>query len=92
MAVRAASRTVGADLSGCALYSTAEPCAMCFGAAWWARVSSLVFGLTMVEVKALDDDSMDEVFGPAPEMNRFVRRKLDVISGILHEECRALWR
>ncbi|MBL7057650.1 nucleoside deaminase, partial [Candidatus Woesearchaeota archaeon] len=32
------------DLSGCTLYASCEPCAMCFTAALWARISKIVFG------------------------------------------------
>ncbi len=44
-AIRAASRTLATiDLSECVLYSTCEPCPMCFGAIHWARLHRLVFG------------------------------------------------
>lgn len=32
------------DLSGCVIYSTTEPCPMCFGACHWARIKKIVFG------------------------------------------------
>lgn len=35
------------DLSGCTLVSSAEPCPMCAGAAHWARLSRVVFGVSM---------------------------------------------
>lgn len=31
-------------LAGCALYVTLEPCAMCVGAMWHARIARVVFG------------------------------------------------
>lgn len=44
-AIRDASRRLGtADLSGCILYSTSPPCAMCETAAHWANVTGLVHG------------------------------------------------
>jgi len=44
-AIRDASRRLGrADLSGCVMYSTSRPCAMCETAAHWAGISSLRFG------------------------------------------------
>jgi guanine deaminase len=43
--IRAACRTLGSiDLSGCTIYSTTEPCPMCFSACHWARISRIVFG------------------------------------------------
>lgn len=32
------------DLSGSVIYSTTEPCPMCFAACHWARISKIVYG------------------------------------------------
>ncbi|MGF1471096.1 MAG: nucleoside deaminase [Rubrobacteraceae bacterium] len=40
---RAAARTGSWRLTGCTLYSTLEPCPMCAGAAYAARISRLVY-------------------------------------------------
>ncbi len=32
------------DLSGCTIYSTCEPCPMCFSACHWAKIDTIVFG------------------------------------------------
>ena len=39
----AANYLNGKYLSGCTLYVTLEPCVMCFGAIYWARLSRIVF-------------------------------------------------
>ena len=45
MAIRAACAALGQDrLSGCDLYVTLEPCAMCAGAIAHARIARLYFG------------------------------------------------
>lgn len=33
-------------LWGCTLYTTAEPCAMCSGAIYWANIGRVVYGMT----------------------------------------------
>jgi len=44
-AIRDASRRLGTrDLSGCILYSSSPPCAMCETAAYWARIAKKVHG------------------------------------------------
>ena len=44
LAVRAAAAAVGGwRLDGCTVYATLEPCIMCAGALWLARVARLVF-------------------------------------------------
>lgn len=32
------------DLSGCTIYSTCEPCPMCFTAIHWARIDRIIYG------------------------------------------------
>ena len=41
------------DLSGCAIYSTTEPCPMCFSASHWARMDAIVFGTRIRDAKKI---------------------------------------
>ncbi len=44
-AIRTACRKLkGIDLSGCTIYSTCEPCPMCFTACHWAKIDKIIFG------------------------------------------------
>ncbi len=44
-AIRDACANLGThDLSGCTLYTTAEPCPMCLGATLWANIRTLYYG------------------------------------------------
>ena len=45
VAIRAACRALGTfQLTGCELYTTCEPCPMCFGAIYWARPARVFYG------------------------------------------------
>lgn len=44
-AIRDACRNLDTfDLSGCELYTTAEPCPMCLGAVLWANIKTVYYG------------------------------------------------
>ena len=43
----------------CTLYTTAEPCAMCTGAIYWANIGRVVFGMT--ERKLLELTGSNEI-------------------------------
>jgi guanine deaminase len=52
-AIREACRKLGTvDLSGCVIYSTCEPCPMCFSACHWARISKIVYGASIHDAQA----------------------------------------
>jgi guanine deaminase len=43
-AIRSACRALGShSLQGAVIYTSCEPCPMCLGAIWWARISRIVF-------------------------------------------------
>ena len=46
-------------LVGCTLVASAEPCAMCAGAAYWAGIGRVIYGLSETDLRAL--------IGPHPE-------------------------
>lgn len=46
-AIREACKAVGAfHLEGAVLYTSCEPCPMCLGAAYWARIGTIFYGNT----------------------------------------------
>src|SRR5919199_5774385 len=86
LAIRAASRLLGSwRLSGCTLYATLEPCAMCAGALVLARMDRVVFG-------AWDDRA--GMAGSVGDILRHPRlnHRPEVRGGVLAEECGALLR
>lgn len=56
-AIRAACQTLGSfQLSGCEIYTTCEPCPMCFGAIYWARPDRVYFGGNSADAAAAGFD------------------------------------
>ena len=54
MAIRNACKALGTfDLSGCELYSTAEPCPMCMGAILWANINKVYYGCNIVDTEKI---------------------------------------
>jgi guanine deaminase len=52
-AIREACRKLQTiDLCGCVIYSTCEPCPMCFSACHWARISKIFYGANIQDAHA----------------------------------------
>ena len=52
-AIRDAARRLGHfHLTGCAIYTTCEPCPMCLSAAYWARVERIYFAADAADAAA----------------------------------------
>lgn len=58
-AIREAAQNLGTfDLKGCQIYSSCEPCPMCLGAIYWARLDKIFFANTKSDAQNIDfDDS-----------------------------------
>ena len=86
LALRAAARTAGTwRLANHALVVTLEPCPMCAGAAWSARVSQIIFGAA--DPKAGASGSLYNLASD-PRLNH----ESAVVGGVLGEECGGLLR
>lgn len=80
VAMRGAAAALGNyRLTGCTLYTTLEPCAMCCGAIVHARIDRLVYGAA--DLKAGAVDSALQVLNH-PSLNH----RVDVTGGVLAEE------
>ena len=56
-AIRDACQAISTfELSGCTIYSSCEPCPMCLGAIYWARLDRLVYANTREQAAAIDFD------------------------------------
>jgi guanine deaminase len=77
--IREACRALGDfQLAGCDLYTTCEPCPMCFGAIYWARLSRVFYGGSAGDAAAagFDDSFIYEEIKHAPESRRIAMTQL----------------
>lgn len=91
-AVRIACAAAGPDLTGCVLYTSCEPCPMCFTAAWLAHVSRIVWGCSMADVAAVMGAGQRELAVPAAHMNELGGNQLELQGGVRSAECLELFK
>jgi len=81
MAVREAAKRLGRwNLSGCELYVTLEPCAMCAGAVVYSRITRVVYGAKDVRFGACGS-ALDVAH------NEKLNHRAIVKGGVLEAEC-----
>ncbi|NJP05175.1 MAG: nucleoside deaminase [Chloroflexaceae bacterium] len=87
IALRGACQTLGTlNLSGCTLYTTAEPCWMCSYAIRETQIRMVVIGVETTDVGGISTrypllvDSSIEGWGAPP----------DIVTGVLREACATL--
>jgi len=84
VALREAGRTLANHrLTGCTMYATIEPCAMCAGAMIHARLDRLVYGGT--DAKAGAVNSVMQVLNH-PKLNH----QMEVTNGVLAGRCQEI--
>jgi len=79
-------------LAGCTLYTSAEPCAMCAGAIYWAAIGRVVFGLSERRLKTMTGDHAENPTLDLPCRTVFAagQRHVEVIGPLLEDEAAAL--
>ena len=88
-AIRKASRKLGTfDLSGCEIYSTTEPCPMCFGAIHWARIGAVYFGAGIADAARA---GFHELRISNERMKSLGRSRIRLVPGVMRAECLALF-
>jgi guanine deaminase len=80
------------DLSGCVMYTTTEPCPMCFGAIHWAGINTVIFGTRIADAART---GFNELSISAAQMKRLGGSSVKVVGDFLADECGRLftdWR
>ena len=72
------------DLSGCVIYSTCEPCPMCFSAIHWAKIDLIAYGATIKDAKKI---GFNELGISCRQMKSRGKSQVKIISGLLRNEC-----
>jgi tRNA(Arg) A34 adenosine deaminase TadA len=79
-------------LKGATLYSSAEPCAMCAGAMYWAGIGRLVYGLSEHRLRAVTGNHPENptLDLPCREVLGSGQRTTEVVGPLLEDEAEAL--
>ncbi len=79
-------------LRGATLYSSAEPCAMCAGAIYWAGIGRLVYGLSEHRLRTLTGNHPENptLDLPCREVFASGQRATEVLGPLLEDEAAAL--
>ena len=79
-------------LKGATLYSSAEPCAMCAGAIYWAGIGRLVYGLSEHRLRQFTGNHPENPTLNLPCRDVFAsgQRSTEVVGPLLEDEAGAL--
>lgn len=77
------------DLSGCVIYSTCEPCPMCFSACHWAKIAKIMYGTRVDDAKKI---GFNELTILNKEMKQFGNSPVEIAGDLLREENLELFK
>ena len=89
-AIRIACRKLKTvDLGGCVLYSTCEPCPMCFSACHWARITQVVWGCRISDARRL---GFNELLISSRKMKEAGRSPVSVLRDFMRGDCLRIFK
>ena len=76
-------------LNDCSMYINAEPCAMCSGSIYWSGIGRVVYGFSEKELLECTGDHPENPTCslPCEAVLNSGQRKIEIVSGVLVEEC-----
>ena len=88
-AIRLACKKLNSiDLSGCRIYSTTEPCPMCFSACHWARLDKIIFGAAIPDANSY---GFSELSISNEQMKQLGGSKIEIVGNFLGDDARKLF-
>ncbi len=89
-AIRIASKKLKTyDLSGCVIYTTTEPCPMCFSAIHWSGISCVIFGSKIADAAKA---GFNELCISAKKMKKEGSSSVKICPGFLAKDCQKLYK
>ncbi len=87
--MRATKKLNSKTLDDCTLYSTCEPCPMCFYMAWITHVKKIVYGASQKDAIKF---GFKEINVDDKELDKKSGNKIKLVKGFLRRECLELWK
>ncbi len=72
------------DLSGCTIYSTCEPCPMCFTAIHWARIDKIYYGADIADAERFGFNELKVSNQMLKEMGL---SNVEIVGDFMKKEC-----
>ncbi|WP_245431103.1 nucleoside deaminase [Rhodoplanes roseus] len=86
-AIRAACKKIGApNIKGATMFTSCEPCPMCYSTAYWARVGKIYYAAAWTDYADLFDDSNISIDMKKPYAKRAVP-----VAPLLREDAQKVW-
>ncbi|MCX6802077.1 MAG: nucleoside deaminase [Candidatus Diapherotrites archaeon] len=86
---RACKKLKKIDLPDCAIYSTLEPCPMCFSAIHWARIPFIIYGASIADAKR---GGFNELEISNEKMKKSGRLRVRLAKGFMKKDCVSLFK
>jgi tRNA(Arg) A34 adenosine deaminase TadA len=86
-AIRAACKKVGTPhLKGAVMYTSCEPCPMCYATAYWTRINKIYYAAAWADYADLFDDS-----NIGNDLKRPYAKRAVPLSPLLREDAQKVW-
>jgi guanine deaminase len=86
---QACSKLNSVELEGCDIYSTCEPCPMCFSACHWAGISTIYYGAAIGDAESA---GFNELTVSNRQMVDLGGSRVKLVPGVLQAECVLLFK